>query len=290
MAGIAYVAVAMALMSGQDAILKWLTAGYETMQILFVRGLVVFVVASIVLNREGGLRELATERPLGHMIRCVLNVATVWLFVTAVARLPLADVMALVMASPLFTLALSTLILKERVGARRWTACAIGFVGVLIMLRPTGGAFNAGGAAAVTAAVCYSLMMIQTRRLTETEGNGALMFYTAATMLVVSGLTAPAVWVEPETFDLTLMLAAGLITGLGHFCFVQGYRFASPTVLAPIDYSALLWGVLLGWLIWHELPDAPTTFGAVIVIGSGLYIIRREAVLARRSDATPGDA
>jgi drug/metabolite transporter (DMT)-like permease len=281
LAGIAFTAAAIALMSGQDAILKWLTSGYSTMQILLIRGTVVALIAMLVLRADGGFERLATKRPWDHGLRCILNVVTVTLFITAIARLPLADVMALVMASPLFTLALSTVILRDKVGFRRWTACVIGFVGVLVMLRPSGLAFNLGGLAALAASFCYSCMVIQTRRLTTSEGTGTMMFYTAAAVLLVSGAIAPLDWVTPSTSDVLLMFAAGVAVGLGHYCLVQGYRYASPSVLAPIDYTALVWGMLLGWAVWDELPDLVTLLGAALVVASGLYVLHREARLAR---------
>ena len=284
MAGLAFVTLAIALMACQDAILKWLTDGYSTMQILLLRGVVVAVIAFVVLRADGGLAELKTGRPWDHLIRCVLNVATITLFISATARLPLADVMALVMVSPLFTLALSTVVLRERVGIRRWSACVIGFLGVLVMLRPSGGAFNLGGLAAVGASLCYSGMIIQTRRLTTTEPTGRMMAYTAVAVLLVSAVIAPFDWVAPQATDLWLLFAAGVAVGLGHYCLVQGYRLAAPSVVAPIDYTALLWGLLLGWLIWDELPDTPTLAGAALVVSSGLYVIQREAKLARSTN------
>lgn len=281
MAGLAFVTLAIALLACQDPILKWFTDGYSTMQILLLRGVVVAVVAFVVLRADGGFTELKTGRPWDHLIRCVLNVATITLFISAITRLPLADVMALVMVSPLFTLALSTVVLRERVGIRCWSACVIGFFGVLVMLRPSGGAFNLGGLAAVGASLCYSGMIIQTRRLTTTEPTGRMMAYTAVAVLLVSAVIAPFDWVTPQATDLWVLFAAGVAVGLGHYCLVQGYRLAAPSVVAPIDYTALLWGLLLGWLIWDELPDTPTLAGAALVASSGLYVIQREAKLAR---------
>ncbi|MBT6276132.1 MAG: DMT family transporter [Chromatiales bacterium] len=287
--GIAFVAMAILLMTGQDAILKWMAAGYATMQILAIRGTVVALIAIAVVWMEGGVSQLRTTRPWGHAVRCLLNVVTVALFVTAVGRLPLADVMAIVMAAPLFTLALSTLLLGERVGPRRWLACIVGFAGVLVMLRPSGGAFNLGGAAALASSFGYSLMVIQTRSLTSSEGTGTMLFYPAVTVLTVSTLCAPFYWVTPLWSDVALLLFAGLIVGVGHYCFVQGYRYSTPGVLAPIDYTALLWGTFLGWLIWNELPDAATLLGAALVVCSGLYVIHREARVAQVTRAAQND-
>jgi drug/metabolite transporter (DMT)-like permease len=274
--GIAFVTGAIALAAGQDAILKWLTGDYAIMQILLIRGVVVAGVAVAVLSMEGGIAGLRTARPLDHAARCVLNIVTVTLFVTGLSILPLADMMAIVMASPLFTLALSVVLLRERVRWRQWAACAAGLVGVIVILRPSGGAFNLGGLAALSASACYSLFVIQTRRLTRTEKTGTMMFYPSMTVLVVAGILAPTEWVPPQALDVGLMLGAGLLIGISHYCFVQGYRYATPAVLAPIDYTALIWGLVFGWAVWHEVPDGVTLLGALLVVVSGVYVLRPE--------------
>ena len=111
-----------------------------------------------------------------------------------------------------------------------------------------------------------------------------MMAYTAVAVLLVSAVIALFDWVTPQATDLWLLFAAGVAVGLGHYCLVQGHRFAAPSVVAPIDYTALLWGLLLGWLIWDELPDTPTLAGAALVVSSGLYVIQREAKLARSTN------
>ena len=281
--GIALVCTAIAVMSGQDAILKWLTGGYATVQILFVRGTVVTLVALAAALRESGHQAWQTSRIGAHLVRGALNFATIFLFVLAIAELPLADAMAIAMAAPLFTLAGSAWLLGEHIGWRRWSACVVGFVGVLIMLRPTGEAFNLAGLYALSAALTYALFIIQTRKLTRTERTGTTMLYSALIVFVASAAVTPLVWQPVRFEDLGLMLGAGVLVGIGHYCFIQGYRHATPATLAPFDFTALVWGTLLGWLIWAELPDATTLTGASLVVASGLYIILREAHLARQA-------
>ena len=280
--GIGFVCIAIAVMSGQDAILKWLTGAYATVQILFVRGAVVTLVALGAASREVGQHAFHTSRLGAHLVRGALNFTTIFLFVLSIAELPLADAMAIAMAAPLFTLSASALFLGEHIGWRRWSACTVGFVGVLIMLRPTGEAFNLAGLYALGAALAYSLFIIQTRRLTSTERTGTTLLYSAMVVFFASGMATPWVWRTIELADLGLMLAAGVLVGIGHYCFIQGYRHATPATLAPFDFTALVWGTLLGWLIWSELPDSTTLAGATLVVGSGLYIIIREAHVARK--------
>jgi drug/metabolite transporter (DMT)-like permease len=253
------------------------------MQILAIRGVVTAAGALLVCFLDGGTSAMRTERPVSLIVRGLLNFLTIVLFVTAVATLPLADAMAIAMAAPLFTLTVCYL-MGERVGIRRWSACVVGFVGVVIMLRPGGSALNIGGLAAVGAALCYALLVVQTRRLTATETNGAMLLYSAMVVLIASAALAPLHWVSPTLADVGLMVAAGICVSLGHYWLVQGYRYGTPTVLAPIDYTSLFWGALMGWLIWGDVPDAGMVAGATLVVGAGLYVVMREARLKRHAD------
>ena len=280
--GIAFVCAAIGIMSGQDAILKWLTGGYATVQILFLRGSVVTLIALMTAIREAPAHVFTTARPVAHLVRGALNFAAIFLFVLAVAELPLAQAMAIAMAAPLFTLAASALLLREVVGWRRWAACIVGFVGVLIMLRPTSDAFDVAGLYALGAALAYALFIIQTRQLTTTERTGTTLLYSSMFVFIASGAATPWVWQSVRLEDLALMVAAGLLVAIGHFCFIQAFRYASPATLAPFEFTALVWGTLLGWLIWNELPDTYTLAGATLVVSAGLYVIYREATLARR--------
>lgn len=272
--GITFCLLALAIMSAQDGLLKWLTTGYATFQILAIRGVITVAGAAVVCGLDGGLGAARTQRSGAHLVRGTLNFTTIAMFVTSVAHLPLADAMAIAMVAPMFTLALSRLLLGEKASVRRWIACAVGFGGVLIMLRPGGAAFNIGGAAAVGAAFSYALLLIQTRRLTETESNGALVLYSALVVLVASACLAPLAWVTPALSDVGLMFAAGVCVSLGHYWLVMAYRNASPVLLAPFDYTALIWGLLIGMWVFGDAPDALTLAGAALVVGAGLTVMR----------------
>ena len=172
--------------------------------------------------------------------------------------------------------------LGEAVGPRRWLAVIVGFLGVLVMVRPGAGAFQPEALLVVLAALGYALSMLITRRLTRTETNAAILFYSTAGSTLANALLLPFFWITPTTGDLGLFAGLGLIGGIGSFFMVLAYRHAPAAVVAPFDYTALLWATLIGWLVWHELPDATVWFGAAVVVASGLYIIHREAGIGRR--------
>ncbi len=152
----------------------------------------------------------------------------------------------------------------------------VGFVGTLVILRPTGQGFDPAALLVIGAALCYAMIMILTRRLAPQNTTLSMMIWTASISLVVSGAIAPFEWVTPSPMDFGLFALMGLIGSAGMFMIGQGYRYAPAAVIAPFDYSILLWGVLFGWLLWNELPDAYVWVGAAIVVASGIYIIRRE--------------
>ena len=278
------VIAAAALFAIQDAIIKLLVGDYPTMQILGVRSVVMLIPAVILLRAEGGLQCLRTSRARGHALRCVLALATWTTFYFAIARLPLGEVAAIFFSGPLMITALSGPLLGERVGWHRWTALLIGFLGVLLIVRPSG---NAAGHWAGVAALCsslfYALMMIQTRRLTSTESNAALLLYSALFMSLVGIVTWPFQWRTPGSFDTMLLLALGLLGGFSQYAMIQAYRLAPVYVVAPFDYTHLVWAMALGYMIWAEVPDMLMLSGAIVIVGSGLYVLAREAYFVRHA-------
>jgi len=284
--GIACILFAMFAMSMMDGMAKWLGQGYSPVQIAFFRGLFALIPVLMIVWQSGGINALRTRHPLGHLFRA----ATTWLalvcFFAAIRSMPLADAVAIAFAAPLFVTALSVPFLGESVGPRRWLAVIVGFIGVLVMVRPGAGAFQPEALLVLLAALGYALAMLVTRRLTRTETNAAILFYSTAGATLANGLLLPFFWVTPTAGDLGLFAGLGLIGGVGSFFMVLAYRHAPAAVIAPFDYTALLWATLLGWLVWQELPDAPVWFGAAIVVLSGLYIIHREAGLGRRRNTS----
>jgi len=243
-------------------------------------------VLAIYAMRGELMTALRTSRPLGQLGRGSLSVCGMFSNFAALTRLPLADVTAITFASPLITVMLAAVILKERVRIYRWTAVAVGFVGVIVMLVPhfdmshyagaAGASAALGSLFAIAAAVFNAGTVIQTRRLTQSEATSSIVFYFSLICAIAGALTLPFDWYTPTAAELAGLIMLGMIGGLAHIFLTESYRHAAASVVAPFDYSAMLWALILGYWLFGELPSALVYVGAAIVIGAGLFVIWRE--------------
>jgi drug/metabolite transporter (DMT)-like permease len=285
--GIAYRVMAMACMACLAAIVKWTgQRGAPVFEIIFFRNLFAFVPLGLYIWRTSGLPVLRTRRPIGHLTRSAIGLFGMTCGFSAVQHLPLTEATAFNFASPLFMTALSAMILHEPVGRHRWAAVLVGFVGVLIMVRPEPGHMNLVGVSlALGSAVGSAGAMVAIRQIAATEKGPTIVFYfTAAGALL--GLVGSAFhWVTPDPLTFGLLAAGGLIGGVGQLLLTEAIRVAPVGVVAPFDYSQLIWAAVLGFAIWGELPHAATIAGALVVAASGVYILHRE--LVRRRPVTP---
>ena len=284
--GIAMKIAAIFLLSVMDAIAKWLAAEMSPLQIVFFRHLFGMLPVLVMIHQAGGITMLRTRRPGEHALRTLLIWFALLAFFTALQTLPLAEAIAIAFATPLFVTALSIPMLGETVGPRRWAAVVVGFIGVLIIVRPDPGALQWEALLVLASALAYALIVLITRKQGRTETAVATVFYsTVGSALLCAGFL-PFVWTAPTAEQWGLLVALGLLGGVGSFFMVMAYRSAPAAVVAPFDYTALIWGAAIGWLVWMELPDAPVWIGAAIVMASGLYIIRRETAQERRARAS----
>lgn len=293
--GIVMMLLGIAAFAVMDAIIKWMTADYSVLQIAALRSWFGLPLLYFFALRGGGLRQLHTRRPLIHFTRYLLVLGLTLSFFWALSQMKLVDAIAISFASPIFITALSVPLLRELVGLHRWIAIAIGFVGVLVMLRPGAGVFQWAAVVVLGSVVCYALLMITTRAYKSSESTAALMFYPQLGMSLTGIVCVPFFWVTPGLFDLGLFALAGMFGSVGIMCVTHAFRLGPAAVIAPFEYSALLWATLLGFLLWGELPDQVTLFGALIVVASGLYLIYRETVHGevarlRRSSISPDDS
>lgn len=278
--GIALIVVAFALFSLVDVLMKHLTAIYPLPQALFLNACVSLVpIAGYALLR-GGPRMLATARPGIQLLRGAVGATAGAGAFFAFQRMPMADVYAILFAAPLVITALARPLLGERVGARRWAAVLAGFAGVLFMLRPDAAVAGVGALGALLSAVCFALSAVIVRRYGTSETAPSWPFYgnllAGALLLPVQ----PFVWVAPALPDLPLLLSVGLVAGTALLCLIAAFRMAPGPVVAPFQYTQMLWGVLYGALIFGDVPAPSLALGAGIVIASGLYVLRREAARA----------
>lgn len=268
---------AVALFSLMDAQLKLLSEHYPPLQVSFLRGLlsVPFVLAPALLR--GRLARLKPVNVPLHLLRGVLAVVMLTAFVYAVRETSITATYSIFMCAPLVIAALSVPMLGEKVARAQWVAIAVGLAGVLLMLLPGGGRWGAaGGLAALVAVAMYALSVITLRRLSRTDTTESMVLSFALLLSVGAGLLAIPGWVALRPGDWPLLLGVGLTGAVAQSCITNAFRHAPAAVVAPFEYTALVWGMILDLLIWRVLPDGTTLLGGSIVIGAGIYIIRRE--------------
>ncbi|RED13063.1 DMT family transporter [Pontivivens insulae] len=266
-----------------DAFGKELVQRFDPFQILFLRNLISLpIVVALVLALDGKAG-FVTKRPLIHLGRAFLALGALWCFFMALRSMSLAGATALAMTAPLFTTALSVVLLREHVGPLRWLALAIGFAGALVIVRPGADAVQLVALLPLGAAFLYALVMIAARWIDPAETPRTLMFYLTLFPFCICTLWVGFVagWPAPQGVDW--LLAGGMaITGtLGITMLTQAFRMAPPSVVAPFDYTALIWASGIGWLVFAELPDAATWLGGAIIVGAGLFVLWREQRAAR---------
>ena len=283
--------VAILLLSIMDVLIKWLSAEYSTVQIVFFRALFGMVPMLFLIPRSGGFAALKTRRWPLHALRGLIGLATALCFFFAFGLMPLADAYAIAFAAPLVMTALSVPILGEAVGIRRWLAVLAGFVGVIVMLRPgTAGIselLGIGTVAAIAGTVFFALVVLLTRKLSRTEGNAAIIFHGGSVAVVGSLMLLPFFFTMPDPAGFALLASVGLLGGVGVIFFIEALRQASVAILAPFDYTAMIWAVIFGYTIWADLPDGWTLTGCAIVVASGLYVLHRETRRGKVAEAVP---
>ena len=274
---------AILLFAAMDTLIKFLTADYPVPQLMFVRSLVAFLlVGGYTLWRGGGIAAMRTRRPWGHVWRAFAGLISMGCFFYAFRELPLADVYVLSFAGPLFITALSAPLLGEPVGWRRWAAVVIGFGGVVVMAQPSAGAPLVPVLVGLCAALFYALAALAVRGLSRTETSASIVLYLLLTTTVVSGALTVPVWTAPTAYALGLMALVGVLGAGAQVLLTQAFRRAPPAVVAPFEYTGMVWASLFGWMVFGDLPTAPVLLGAMVIIGSGLYILHRETTVARR--------
>ncbi len=262
---------------GLDLCAKELLATYSLEQFVFLRSLIGLGIFILLARQFGGLGSLLTSRWPWHLLRTLLAIGAMFGFFFGLARMPLVDALTLGFTAPLMVTALSVPMLGERVGWRRWSAVVAGFIGVLIILRPVGSAVSLAAVAVLFAAFCYACMAITARKLAATESSYALSIYVIVGPLVASlALLGQGTWQAPDRGGWLLFALAGMCSVVAWIGLIGGYRRASPALLAPFEYTALIGGAIAGYLIWDEVPDRWVAVGATVIIASGLFVVYRE--------------
>lgn len=272
--------VGMFMFTVNDAIGKWLVAEYAVGQLLAVRSLAALaILVPLLIYKREIFTLFRVENPVLHGVRLILVVAEVACFYWAVRYLPLADVFMFYLAAPIFVTALSPLMLKEKVGLVRWTAVLIGFGGVVLIFPPSGAALSLPALIALAGSLSLALMMILTRKLRNVGGLQLIALQTLA-VAVAGSVTLPFVWKTPDLLDLSLLGLLGLVAASAHFMINHAVRISPASVVAPFNYSSIVWAMILGYIFWNDIPTQTSLIGVAIIVGSGLFIFYREGRLA----------
>jgi drug/metabolite transporter (DMT)-like permease len=280
-------ALAFTLMS---AGVKTLSPVYPTGELVFFRSAFALVPLLVWLAWQGDLiNAVRTTNLPGHLLRGLIGTCGMFAGFFALSYLPLPDAVAIGYASPLITVVLAALVLKETVRAYRWTAVVIGFVGVLIMLMPHLDAsalargLSAGPAVgavfALFAAFCAAGATIQVRRLTQTEKTGAIVLYFSLLTTMLGLATIVLGWRLPGPAEVGLLVLTGILGGVGQILLTESYRYADTSLLAPFEYTTMIWALLTGWFLFAQLPQTTVVVGGVIVSAAGVFVVWRERQL-----------
>ena len=285
--GISLINLAVLIFTGMDAIIKSVSETFPTGEIVFFRNLFAFGPILAFMIWQGGFT-LRSHHLGGHLLRGLFGVSAMYCYFLSYKLLPLSDAIALGLSGPIFLTVLSIPFLGERVGVRRWSACIVGFIGVLVMTRPGAGVWQPEALVPLLAAVFYALAMISIRKLTATESSGTIVFYFTLCATLAGLGTAPLgqidpdlAWAWPSGTEWLIVLLIGLMGGCGQILLTIAFRCAPVSVVAPFDYMALVYGFILGFIFFAEVPDAYLIIGGATVVASGIYIVHRETVVAR---------
>ena len=267
--------------AGMDAIGKWAVRDFSVFQVLAVRSAVGAAILLLLAPLFGGREVLRTSQPAAHVLRSLCSTVAFLFFFASVRVLPLADAIAVEFGGPFIVVALSVPFLGERVGRRRWIAVAVGFLGMLLVAQPTGRGFRPEALLVLLASVSYSLMMVLTRWMAERSGGKERTFtflaYTFGVQGLVGLLGAPASWESMSGFDVALTAAMGVFTLGGHLGVTAAFQRAPASVVAPFEYTALVWATIFGFLFFGDFPGPMVWMGVAVIVGAGLYTLRRES-------------
>jgi drug/metabolite transporter (DMT)-like permease len=290
--GIMFKLISAVLFAVMSALIRYLGARYPIGEVVFYRSAFAIVPVMAVYAWRGELAAVVrTERPLGQAGRGAISIVGMFCNFGALARLPLVESNAISFTSPLFAVALAALVLHEHVRIYRWSAVVIGFIGVLVVLAPhlSGDELTVAMASATSlAGIAYGVAgslanagtVIQTRRLTESESTSSIVFYFSLSCALAGLVTWPFGWINPTGTEFAALAAIGFLGGTAHIFLTESYRYASASVVAPFDYTSMIWALVLGYAMFGETPTVVIVAGSAIIAASGVFVIWREHQLA----------
>lgn len=274
-------ALGMFLFSAVDTGAKFLTDSLHPSQIVWARQLGLLAGALFLIARHGR-SILVTSHPKLQILRGAVAAGSASLFIFAITYVPLADAVAISFVAPFMVTLMGAFILREPVGLRRWAAVILGFIGTLIVLRPGMGAVHPAAILVVLAASMFAVRQIISRALSDTDKTGTTIVYTAIVGSAILTVPLVFVWQTPTRDEMLILVGMAILAGVGEVMVIKALEVALAVVVAPMQYSLMIWGTFYGWLVFDQLPDGWTWVGAAIIIATGLYTLHRENLAARQ--------
>ena len=279
--GFLYMFMSVCAFSIMDVIVKWSEA-YPVGQVLFFRGLCGLIPILSLIPKDRYKDFYKTSRPTLHLKRCLSGLIAIVAIFIALRKLPLATVVSISFAAPIFTTIFSIFFLNEKVGLYRWLAVIVGFVGIVIISEPGFSSLNIYYIYPIIFCLGLSYVAIAIKQLSSSEPIWLIGFYFSFSIMITSLFTIPQGWVMPNFTDLILLSLVGILGGIANLLLTQSYKFADVSLVTPLKYLALVFAIIFGYFIWNEIPTSKTLFGASLVIISSIIIFRREMFLKKQ--------
>ena len=278
--GFLYMFISICAFSIMDLIVKW-SENYPIGEVLFFRGFCGIIPIFFLIPKERYFNFYKTNRPFLHFKRCVSGLVAIVAIFIALRNLPLATVVSITFAAPIFTTIMSIFFLSEKVGLYRWLAVLVGFIGILIISEPGFSSFNFYYIYPIIFCLGLSYVAIAIKQLSSTEPVWLIGLYFSFSIMVMSCFTLHQGWIMPNLKDLFLLCMVGILGGLANLWLTQSYKFAEVSLVTPLKYLALLFAIFFGYIFWEETPTIKTLLGAALVIISSIIIFRREIYLKK---------
>ena len=278
--GFLYMFISICAFSIMDLIVKW-SENYPIGEVLFFRGFFGMIPIFFLIPKERYFNFYKTNRPFLHFRRCVSGLVAIVAMFIALRKLPLATVVSITFAAPIFTTIMSIFFLSEKVGLYRWLAVLVGFIGILIISEPGFSSFNFYYIYPIIFCLGLSYVAIAIKQLSSTEPVWLIGLYFSFSIMIMSFFTLPQGWIMPNLKDLFLLCMVGILGGLANLWLTQSYKFAEVSLVTPLKYLALLFAIFFGYIFWEETPTIKTLLGAALVIISSIIIFRREIYLKK---------
>jgi drug/metabolite transporter (DMT)-like permease len=266
------------MFAGSAALSKWLIETYPIGEMLFMRSASSLVVASLIILPVTGLQVFRTKRLHDHLLRNISQSTAQTFIIIAFSMMPLASAVAITFSAPLFATITAMIVLKETVGPVRWGALTVGFLGVLVVTSPGVNTFQIGSLFAIANAILFGTVAVGVRRMAATESTSTLLMHQMVTVTLFFTALLPFGWVTPASaHDWVAMIVNGVANAAGQFLWTRALHLAPASAVAPFNYFSLVWAILLGFLVWGDLPSAMLLMGSAIVVGSGVFLLWHEA-------------